>query len=51
MGKTGAAFWSAFWFETPFALFRCISGFIIPIVAFFFAYKAHKLYIAAQKRA
>jgi len=49
--RTGATFWSAFWFETPFALFRGISGFIIPLVAFFFAYKAHKLYVETRERA
>lgn len=52
--KTGATFWAAFWFETPFALFRGIFWLIFPvciILFLIFAYKAHKLYIETRERA
>jgi len=50
--KTGASFWSAFWFETPFAFFRGFFWMIIPlmiILYLFFAYKANKQYQMTQE--
>lgn len=44
---SGATFWSAFLFETPFALFRAIMWLFFPaliILYLYFAYKARKLY-------
>ncbi|MFZ4452443.1 DUF2812 domain-containing protein [Salibacterium aidingense] len=44
---TGASFWKAFLFETPFALFRGFAWLFIPVSLFlflFFSYRANKLY-------
>src|SRR5699024_5267784 len=46
--KTGSAFWSAFLFETPFALMRGIIWLFIPLMIIFylyFGYQSHRLYL------
>jgi len=50
--STGADFWRAFLFETPFVLFRSFFWAFIPIMIvlyFIFAYKANKHYKNAQE--
>lgn len=50
--KTGTAFWSAFLFETPFALMRGFAWSFIPITIIlylFFGYKSNKLYAQYTK--
>lgn len=42
--KTGQAFWSAFVFETPFALWRLIAPYIWLIISIWFSYEAIKNY-------
>ncbi|MCR8630357.1 DUF2812 domain-containing protein [Paenibacillus radicis (ex Xue et al. 2023)] len=49
--ETGAAFWKAFLFETPFALFRGFLWLLIPIMIvlyLIFAFKANKQYSKIQ---
>ena len=46
--KTGSDFWSAFLFETPFALMRGIIWLFIPLMIIFylyFGYQSHRLYL------
>jgi hypothetical protein len=46
-GRTGKAFWSAFSFELPFALFRVVPLILFAVVAVFYSYwgsKAKKIY-------
>ncbi|WP_282940113.1 DUF2812 domain-containing protein [Paenibacillus sp. RC67] len=50
--KTGSSFWSAFWFETPFAFFRGFFWMLIPLMILLyliFAYKANKQYQKTQE--
>ncbi|WP_240415938.1 DUF2812 domain-containing protein [Paenibacillus periandrae] len=50
--KSGAGFWQAFLFETPFALFRGFFWMLIPImivICFLLAHKANKLYKESQE--
>lgn len=45
--RSGEAFWSAFWFETPFALFRALLLYSFPVslvLYFTFAIKSYRLY-------
>lgn len=45
--KTGAAFWRAFLFETPFAFFRGFAWLLVPltiVLYLIFAFKANKQY-------
>jgi Na+/H+ antiporter NhaC len=45
--RTGKAFWSAFFFELPFALFRVVPLILFAVVAVFYSYwgsKAKKIY-------
>src|SRR5699024_1045576 len=46
--KTGSDFWSAFLFETPFALMRGIIWLFIPLMIIFylyFGYQSHRLFL------
>jgi hypothetical protein len=50
--KSGANFWNAFLFETPFALMRGVSWLVLPIMTMLciiFAVKAKKQYQMSQK--
>ncbi|WP_028551216.1 DUF2812 domain-containing protein [Paenibacillus sp. UNC451MF] len=50
--KTGSAFWNAFFFETPFVLFRGFFWLLIPMMITFyliFAYKANKQYLKTHE--
>ncbi|TDF89180.1 DUF2812 domain-containing protein [Paenibacillus piri] len=50
--ETGAAFWRAFLFETPFVLFRVFFWALIPVTIvlyLIFAYKANKQYQKTQE--
>lgn len=52
--KSGAAFWEAFWFETPFALFRAVLVYSLPLsLALYlaFAFKSNRLYQQEKKHA
>lgn len=51
--RTGAAFWQAFWFETPFALFRAalLYSFPLSLACYLaFAIQSHRLYQKEKNR-
>jgi hypothetical protein len=51
--KTGPSFWKAFWFETPFAMFRAGLLYFYPVsilIYLFIAAKARFLYGRAKKK-
>ena len=50
--KTGTSFWNAFWFETPFALFRAGLLYFYPVsivIYLMMAFKSRRLYEASKK--
>lgn len=49
--RSGAHFWSAFWFETPFALFRALPLYLLPILLIlylFCAFKSYRYYLKGK---